>query len=81
LLSEDADWNAEFWSMRPEIRQPLARALEVLTTEGPAQIAVQALWVGDSPREEVHLSAQELVALAAAGRLGTRRRYLVERAV
>jgi hypothetical protein len=78
LLSDDADWNADFWSMRPEIREALARTLEVLTRQGPAHVTVQALWVGEAAREEVSISVKELMALAAAGQLGTRRRYRVE---
>lgn len=81
LLSDDADRNAESWSMRPDIREPLARTLEVLATQGPTQVTVQALWIGESAHEEVCITVKELVSLAAAGALGTRRRYRVERPV
>src|SRR5215218_7675873 len=34
LLADDADWDAEAWSMRPDILEPLARTVEVLLNEG-----------------------------------------------
>jgi hypothetical protein len=79
LLSDDADWNAESWAMRPEAREALARTIEVPTRQGPSHLTIQAIWIGDISQEEVSVNPKELVALAAAGRLGTRTRYLVER--
>jgi hypothetical protein len=81
LLSDDADWNAEFWDMDPQIRERLAHALEILATRGPAHLTVEALWIGESRSEKVLVSVNELFALAATGRLGTTKRYIVERAV
>lgn len=78
LLNDDADWNAESWAMRPEARAALARTIEVLATQGPSHLTIQALWIGENSQEEVSVNPSELVALAAAGRLGTRTRYLVE---
>ena len=76
LLSDDADWNAESWAMRPEAREALARTIKVLTRQGSSHLTIQAIWVGDISQEEVSVNPNELVA---AGRLGTRTRYLVER--
>jgi hypothetical protein len=67
--------------MRPEVREPLARTLAVLAEQGPSRLVIQALWIGDDSREEVSVSADKLIGLAAASRLGTRTRYVVERAV
>ena len=81
LLADDADWNAAVWAMRPDVLEPLGRALEVLATQGPSVLAVQALWLGEGSREEVRVSASELANLAKRSQIGTRTRYLVERAV
>lgn len=53
------------------------KSLELLTAHGPAQLTVEALWMGDRPDEDVHVTPNELMALAAAGHLGTRKRYVV----
>src|SRR5688572_10815065 len=50
LLSDDADWNADAWAMRPELLEPLARTLEALAEAGLEALAIEALWIGESPR-------------------------------
>jgi hypothetical protein len=80
LLTDEADWNADSWAMRPEVLEPLSRALETLASRGPARLAVQALWAGDGPAEERVVTARNLATTAREGRLGTRIRYVIERA-
>lgn len=75
LLSDDADWGADTWAMRPEFLEPLARTLEFLAEAGPDTLAVEALWIGEAPRETVRVTSEELVALARSSGLGTRTRY------
>ena len=79
LLSDQADWNAETWAMRPEILERLASTLQVLVEEGPPNLSVQALWFGETPGETVRVTAARLVALARASGLGTRTRYELSR--
>ena len=75
LLSDDADWNADAWAMRPEILEQLARTLRILADEGPPNLSVEALWVGEAPSETASVTPSELVELARSSRLGTRTRY------
>jgi hypothetical protein len=77
LLADDADWDAPFWSMRPEVLEPLALTLEVVGAAAPHGFLVAALWVGDAPGEEKVVTLEELVSDTRAGRLGTRARYRV----
>src|SRR5690349_8952275 len=56
LLSDDADWNADAWSMRPEILEQLARTLQILTDEGPPELSVEALWLGEAASETVRVT-------------------------
>ena len=79
LLSDDADWNAETWSMRPDVLDRLALTLELLAMQGPDGLVVQALWVGDEPKNTVSVSPRELADVARLGKLGTRTRYAVAR--
>ncbi len=79
LLSDNADWSAETWAMRPDVLEPLGRTLEILAEQGPSPLIIQALWVGESATQEIRLSGAELANLARHGRLGTRTRYVVER--
>ena len=75
LLSDQADWNADTWAMRPEILEQLARTLQILVEEGPPNLSVQALWVGETPGETVRVTTATLVTLARSSGLGTRTRY------
>src|SRR3954469_20940808 len=40
LLSDDADWNAKFWAMRPEVLNRLAQTFQSLVEEGPRRLTV-----------------------------------------
>ena len=75
LLSDAADWDADFWAMRREILDQLARTLQIMVDEGPPRLTVEALWIGETPRETSRVTAEELVALARSSRLGTKTRY------
>jgi hypothetical protein len=75
LLSDDADWHADFWAMRPEVRERLAATLQVLVEEGPSDLTIEALWNGASALQTVRVTEAELVQLARTSRVGTRSRY------
>ena len=75
LLSDDAEWNADAWAMRPDILEQLARTVQILADEGPPNLCLEALWIGERPRETARVTAAELVMLARSSRLGTRTRY------
>jgi hypothetical protein len=77
LLSDDADWDAETWSMRPEILTRLASTLEILAMRGPKDLVVEALWAGDVPKDTVSVTPSELGKIAKSSHLGTRTRYTV----
>jgi len=77
LLAEDADWDAEAWAMRADVREPLAQTLEGLGAAVPGGVIIEALWVGERPEREQRVTPAELAALARAGTLGTRTRYVV----
>ena len=80
LLSDDADWDAQACTMWPEILEPLAQAINAILIEGLKDVSLQALWGGDHPIETKHVSAKDLVALARSSQLGTKTRYVVDRA-
>jgi hypothetical protein len=77
LLSDEADWNADTWSMRPDVLDRLAATLEILAMRGPQGLIVEALWVGEVPKNTVSVTPGELAEVARSSRLGTRTRYAV----
>jgi hypothetical protein len=81
LLGDDADWNADAWAMRPEILEQLTQTLQILADEGPPNLSVEALWVGEAPSETSRVTPSELAELARSSRLGTRTRYELARSL
>jgi hypothetical protein len=79
LLSNDADWDAATWSMKPELLERLARTLFTLAEHGPDGMMVEALWQGEKPEREEKVTARGLADLARNSRLGTHTRYLLFR--
>lgn len=76
LLTDDAGWDEPFWSLRPEILEPLACTLEAVAAGGVSEFRVEALW-GMEPLEDREVSPGEMSGLARAGQIGTRTRYHV----
>ena len=60
---------------RPEVLDQLAQTFQILIDEGLPRLTIEALWIGDTPRETVKVTAAEFVRLARSSRLGTRTRY------
>jgi hypothetical protein len=76
LLSDEADWHAAEWALRPEAREPLAETLERLARAVPGA-EVEVLWIGDRAEREAAVTPAGLAALARASALGTKTRYLI----
>lgn len=77
VLTDDADWNAEAWAMRPEILEPLAATIEHLIHAVPDGLTIEALWAGDAPKATVTMGAEEFASLVRTSRIGTKIRYEV----
>ena len=77
LLADDADWDAETWSMEEHAARRLAGTLEELGRTLKGTVVVEALWNGDGPEEVADLSWPELVSLARRSRLSTATSYSV----
>lgn len=75
ILSDEADWNALTWAMRPDGLERLAVTLEWLFERLPGELTFEALW-GEEPGEQV-VTRAELLRVVRAGRIGTRTRYRV----
>jgi len=59
-MSDDADWNHDTWSLRPDVLSGLATALQRLAEETDG-FTFQALWVNDIPLTQGDVSLFELL--------------------
>ena len=78
MLTDDADWNAEFWDFDSALLQPTADVLAKINERVPDGFIVQALWAGDKPEETLKLSFEELQNLVLKNQIKTKTRYEVE---
>jgi hypothetical protein len=77
LLSDEADWSAESWSLRTEVLERVATALEIVASQGPRGVVIAVSWAGEMATRTVRITPAELAALVRANGLGTRVRYVV----
>jgi len=78
FLTDNADWNAPTWDMIPSTLPRLADILHSIRKQTSSGFSFEALWVGDSPTEECHVTIDELVRLVGQCKLGMRTKYWVE---
>ena len=78
MLTDNADWNTEFWDFESVWLQPAADVLAKINERVPNGFIVQALWAGDKPEETIKLSFEELHSLVLKNQIKTKTKYVVE---
>lgn len=78
FLADSATWAAPTWDMIPETLPRLAGVLRSIRQHTQNSFSFEALWIGESPTEELRVTIDELVHLAEQSKLGTKTRYLVD---
>ena len=78
MLTDDADWNAEFWDFQPSLLPQTANLLAHINERAPNGFIVEALWAGDKPEETLTVSIDELRDLVLKNQIKTKAKYLVE---
>lgn len=79
LLTDAADWNAEYWDMHLDKVEPLVEALRDIYKLSPAGITVRANWAGNTPTSEEELSIDEMLNIVRNSRLGTLTNYVIRK--
>ncbi len=77
LLTDEADWEAPYWSLRADMLEPLASMLHGIASAGLDEFTLEALWSGEEPDREEQVSVSELLACIRSGQVGTRTRYQI----
>ncbi len=78
-LTDNADWNAEFWEFDIEFLAEYATRLSYYYDCSIKGIEFQAMWVSDRPNVTRNLSIDELLEVVRSNRIGTRTRYLIRK--
>jgi hypothetical protein len=80
MLTDNADWNAPIWDMRPEVLPELALALLFISELAPNGYILEALWVGDEPDKNIEVTLNEILEIVQRNLIRTKTRYNVRAA-
>ena len=68
MLTDDADWNAAAWDIRPALLPYLVNTLRFIYERTPNGFILEALWAGDKPGRI--LNCRSMNCLILCGRIG-----------
>ncbi len=80
-LTEQADWDAEFWDFDPEYLVEYSKKLEEVISYSKEGIEFQALWVGENPNKFIELSPNAFLEIIRTNKIGTSTHYFVNKNV
>lgn len=77
MLTDDADWNAEYWDFRRPDLEKFAEKIAKLYAVSNGGFTFQAIWSGDKHSKTEYLSLNEFLETIKTNRIGTRTKYVV----
>lgn len=77
LLTDGADWNAEFWDFQRSGLETLAEKITKLYAVSNGGFTFQAVWPGNQVSKVESLSLSEFLEIIRANRIGTKTKYVV----
>ena len=78
-LTDQADWNAEFWDFHIDQLRSVKDRIRKDYVDSSSGIAFAALWVSDSPKNEIETTIDDLLERFDRGKIGTRDRYIIKK--
>jgi len=78
-LTEQADWNAEYWDFDPDYLKEYSQKMEKIISQSKEGIEFQALWVGERPNKFLELSSNEFLDIVRKNKIGTSTRYIIKK--
>lgn len=78
-LTDDADWNAEYWDFDSQYLKGYSKLLENLFSQSANGIEFQALWVGETPKNRIELPIEKFLEVIESNRISTEARYVVRK--
>ena len=78
-LTDDADWNAEYWDFEPECLKKYSKMVESLFSQSANGIEFQALWVGEKPKNLIEIPIDKFLEVIERNQIATGARYVVRK--
>jgi len=79
LLTDDADWDAEYWDFYPEQLLQYTKMLNEIIKASSKGITFQALWAGENATEVIELTDKELLNLVNSNKIKTSAKYIANK--
>jgi len=77
LLTDNADPDAEFWDMQPDLLPDLAKLMKILRENIQSCFILEARWINEGSSEHTKISIDELTKIIEEGRISTKANFLV----
>jgi len=78
-LTDDADWNDEYWSFNQNCINNFNQLLLKTYEESTKGIKLQAIWAGDSVKIHIEVTINELIQTFETNKLSTSAEYIVNK--
>lgn len=79
LLTDNADWDDEYWDFYPDKLLQYSKTLEEIIISSSKGIVFQSLWVGEEPTNTIELSIPEFINIIVTNKIKTKARYIVSK--
>jgi hypothetical protein len=77
MLTDETDWNAPTWDIRPELLPYLALTLLFISEQALSGYTFEAIWGGDKWERSHEVSLNEMLEIVQKNQIGTKERYIV----
>jgi len=77
LLTDNADPDAEFWDMQPDLLPDLEKLLKIVRENTKSCFVLEVYWFGEGSSERIKISVDELAQIIEEGRISTKANFLV----
>jgi len=77
LLTDEADWNAEYWDFRLSELEEFAQKIRKLYVVSNGGFTFQATWAGGKPSKIESLSLEAFLRALRGNKIGTKTKYVV----
>lgn len=80
-LTDNADWNNEFWDFNIGYLPSYAAKIESLYNQSAKGFSFSALWIGDNPTNVSNVSINEFINAIKANKIGTKTKYVISKGI
>lgn len=78
-LTEEADWNAQYWDFDLEYLHEYSKVLEGLFNDSKNGFEFQSIWIGEVAKNVINLKINEFLDVVTSNKIGTSIRYIIRK--